>query len=231
MATIKNPVGFGGVNDSVDVCTVQYLLNCVPAANGGPPVELPVDGAKHGPGFTKLVDAIRRFQARIFQGWSDGRVDPQGQTLMHLRRWNPADPIFGGYIKQGSASTPSGEDPAFKTIKGQAPSPTKSGAPGKQDFATQKVASQKGGGFKGGAGFPQSSPGAQPSFPQSLPGPGIKGGNTKGGNMKGMPSSGGFTDPFNMKGGGGGVNPSPSTIKGGTASPQPEKQVGPTLIS
>ncbi len=278
MSTIKKSVGFGGDNDPVDVCTVQYLLNCVPSSNGGPTQELPVDGARHGSGFTRMVDAIRRFQARIFQGWSDGRVDPNGQTLMHLRRWNPADPSYGSYVKQGGASRGiKGEDQSLKTIKGEGSaaqkvamnesdaalkaaqgmvkygpnykeSPYQKGAGGAQakgmDFEGIKGGgATKSAGYGGGFGGPQTKGGGFGGGAQSKGG-GFGGGQTKGGGfgggqakggdagggmvkggegMKGFPSGnekgggsqGGFTDPFNMKGGGGGVNPSPFPGQGG----------------
>ncbi len=272
---IKKSVGFGGDNDPLDICTIQYLLNCVPVVNGGPSEELPVDGARHGAGFTKLVDAIRRFQARIFQGWSDGRVDPGGQTLMHLRRWNPADPSYGAYVKQGATGI-KGEDQSLKTIKGSGSSAQK-GMAAASDAALKAVQSSvKFGGSPDkhyphkdwttgskDAGFVKYSPGGMKEAGAQkvhggikgewvlVKGSGASGGMTKGfegikgykgglpassgdeaGTLKGMPSQkgaagfpgsgvkgesikGGFTDPFNMKGGGGGVGPGTGHIKGG----------------
>lgn len=262
---IKKSVGFGGDNDPIDICTVQYLLNCVPVVNGGPSSELPVDGARHGAGFTKMVDAIRRFQSRIFQGWSDGRIDPGGQTLMHLRRWNPADPSYGAYVKQGAAGGSSGvkgEDQSLKTIKGSGSSAqkgmaaasdaalkamqsaVKSGSPDKQnsfkewtkgskDAGAQKVyggikgesAAAKGSGasggmvkgFEGNKGFksgPAASSGDEAGTLKGMPTQKGASGFPSGG-IQGSPIKGGFTDPFNMKGGGGGVGPGPGHIKGG----------------
>ena len=42
--TIVGSVGNGGLNGTKDTMTIQYLLNCVPKAKGGPMVELVVDG-------------------------------------------------------------------------------------------------------------------------------------------------------------------------------------------
>jgi peptidoglycan hydrolase-like protein with peptidoglycan-binding domain len=82
---IKSSVGFGGTNDPSSVMTVQYLLNCVPAAHGGASPELVVDGII-GP---KTIGAIRGFQNTWF-GHADGRVDPGGKTLHTLQ---PHDPL------------------------------------------------------------------------------------------------------------------------------------------
>ena len=82
--TIRASVGKAGVNASVDVMTIQYLLNCVPAGDGGPAQELAVDGFI-GP----LTNAaIARFQQTQL-GRSDGRVDPSGQTLPVLQSYDP----------------------------------------------------------------------------------------------------------------------------------------------
>lgn len=331
---IKKSVGFGGENDPMDVCTIQYLLNCVPTVNGGPTEELPVDGARHGGGFTKMVIAIRRFQARVFQGWSDGRVDPGGQTLQHLRRWNPADPSYGGFVKQGATNVKLsgegkgggyGEDQSVKLIKGtpdamqkgiaavadatlkavqaavkygpgmdKASGDPHAGSIGKLSGAMQKVVDStlktaggmKDSGIKGGSGVgggisgaiktaadmatkaaggikgSQAKGGASGGSGGGISGAvksaadmalkaagGIKGGQPvkgstggglggaikgaveaalkgmggiKGEGMKGDGVKGGFTDPFNMKGGGGGVSPGPGNIKGNP---------GPTVIN
>lgn len=83
--TISSAVGRGGRNfPPVDVMTVQYLLNCVPAGQGGSVPELVVDGAV-GP---KTIAAIEKFQ-RSFGGFGDGRVDPGGATLRALQAKDP----------------------------------------------------------------------------------------------------------------------------------------------
>lgn len=83
--SITSAVGRGGRNfPPADVMTVQYLLNCVPAARGGPAPELTVDGAV-GP---KTIAAIEKFQ-RSLGGFADGRVDPGGATLLALQAKDP----------------------------------------------------------------------------------------------------------------------------------------------
>jgi peptidoglycan hydrolase-like protein with peptidoglycan-binding domain len=78
---IGGTVGRGGRNyPALDVMTVQYLLNCVPAAYGGASPELAVDGAV-GP---KTIAAIEKFQ-RGNGCVCDGRVDPGGATLRNLQ--------------------------------------------------------------------------------------------------------------------------------------------------
>jgi peptidoglycan hydrolase-like protein with peptidoglycan-binding domain len=81
---IQRSVGYGGANVMAQVMVVQYLLNCVPAARGGPTEELAVDGLI-GP---KTIAAIRRFQTTSF-GRADGRVDPKGRTLQALQGYDP----------------------------------------------------------------------------------------------------------------------------------------------
>ncbi len=82
---IRSSVGRAGRNlPADDVATVQYLLNCVPAAHGGPQRELAIDGMA-GP---KTVAAIEAFQRRQF-GSADGRVDPGGRTLRALQARDP----------------------------------------------------------------------------------------------------------------------------------------------
>lgn len=112
--TITGSVGRGGRNyPHSDVMTVQYLLNCVPAAQGGPAKELVVDGAA-GP---RTIAAIEGFQRRL-GGFADGRVDPGGATLRALQARDPhpnqslaADAAKGG----GQAkSGPAGKDPFAK---------------------------------------------------------------------------------------------------------------------
>lgn len=114
--TITGSVGRGGKNyPPSDVMTVQYLLNCVPASQGGPAKELAVDGAA-GP---KTIAAIEGFQRKL-GGFADGRVDPGGATLraLQVRDPNPNQALtsdaakggFGGNAKSGHA----GKDPFAK---------------------------------------------------------------------------------------------------------------------
>ena len=107
--TITGSVGRGGRNyPAADVMTVQYLLNCVPASQGGPTPELAVDGAV-GP---KTIAAIERFQ-RANTGACDGRVDPGGATLHALQA---RDPYPGQTLahtggKSGGFGQPGSKDP------------------------------------------------------------------------------------------------------------------------
>lgn len=81
---IAGSVGKGGVNRAPDAATVQYLLNCVPKASGGPNPELVVDGIC-GP-LTKA--AILKFQMAR-GGYCDGRVDAGGPTIKVLQGYDP----------------------------------------------------------------------------------------------------------------------------------------------
>jgi peptidoglycan hydrolase-like protein with peptidoglycan-binding domain len=82
--SIGGSVGLGGSNQSKDIMTIQYLLNCVPPNKGGPPTELAVDG-KMGP---KTLAAIKNFQ-QANSPVSDGRVDPGKATLVKLQSFDP----------------------------------------------------------------------------------------------------------------------------------------------
>jgi peptidoglycan hydrolase-like protein with peptidoglycan-binding domain len=78
---ITQCVGLGCKLQSLDVETVQELLNGVLPAFGGPAVKLKVDGIC-GP---KTQAAINNFQMKQFgfKG-TDGRVDPNKQTMQKL---------------------------------------------------------------------------------------------------------------------------------------------------
>jgi peptidoglycan hydrolase-like protein with peptidoglycan-binding domain len=85
--SITLSVGSGGANLPHDNLTVQYLLNCVPVEDGGPIVELVVDGII-GP---KTIAAIRSFQQKNTRT-VDGRVDPEragGRTIVALNDFDP----------------------------------------------------------------------------------------------------------------------------------------------
>jgi peptidoglycan hydrolase-like protein with peptidoglycan-binding domain len=84
--SIAAPVGVGGANFYPDVMTVQYLLNCVLPADGGPVLELVIDGVA-GP---LTCQAIRGFQQAQF-GWADGRVDPEAAGGVTIRQLNLFD--------------------------------------------------------------------------------------------------------------------------------------------
>ena len=81
---IFSSVGNSGANAKFDVMTVQYLLNCVPRSEGGPDLELTVDGLA-GP---LTIGAISQFQ-KAHLNWSDGRVDPFGPTLAAMQHYDP----------------------------------------------------------------------------------------------------------------------------------------------
>lgn len=115
--TITGSVGRGGRNHPpLDVMTVQYLLNCVLASQGGPGKELVVDGAV-GP---KTIAAIEAFQRKL-GGFADGRVDPGGATLRALQGCDPypSQPLSGGSAKgpgnplgnKGGFGGPGAKDP------------------------------------------------------------------------------------------------------------------------
>jgi hypothetical protein len=74
-------VGAGGVNRPADVSAVQFRLNCVSAADGGPTQPLDVDGACGS--LTKA--AVLRFQRR-YPGelLADGRIDVRKKTWKKL---------------------------------------------------------------------------------------------------------------------------------------------------
>lgn len=80
--TISANVGTGGTNRPVDVRTVQYLLNKVSAADGGPTPALEMRSGICG---AKTVAAIRQFQQRQL-GSADGIVEPGERTLATLNQ-------------------------------------------------------------------------------------------------------------------------------------------------
>lgn len=168
--TIAGAVGRGGRNfPPVDVMTVQYLLNCVPAGQGGPSPELAVDGAA-GP---KTIAAIEKYQ-RSLGVIPDGRVDPGGKTLRALQTRDP-------YPQQGLPS-----------------SSAKDGQPaGKGNPFGKGGGNQQAGGWPGGkAGDPYGKGGGgnQGGYPPG--GPGGKGGAGLPPGKGGMPFGGGGGMPF-----------------------------------
>ena len=161
--TITGGVGRGGRNfPPVDVMTVQYLLNCVPAGQGGPSPELAVDGAA-GP---KTISAIEKFQ-RTLGAICDGRVDPGGATLRALQGRDPYphQPIAQGGAKGAQGGQPAGKGGPFG----------KSGGGNQGGFPTGGKAGdpfgKTGGGGQGGFPFGKTGGGNQGGFP-----PGGKGG-------------------------------------------------------
>ncbi|MBE0658795.1 MAG: peptidoglycan-binding protein [Bryobacteraceae bacterium] len=175
--TIRIPVGFGASRSPQDVMTVQYLLNCVPAGQGGPSPELAVDGVA-GP---KTIAAIRGFQ-RTFMPFPDGRVDPGGQTLARLQRFDPYPnqpmPAAQAFPKSGAGSKQGAGHWGSKQGFGPAGSKQGYGPAGvKQGFGPP--------GYKGG--------GVQPAGFKDAAGPaGIKQGFGPPGKSSGLKNPGGI---------------------------------------
>lgn len=93
---ITSPVGIKGVNQAIDVRTIQQALNDVPPHEGRPLPPLKTDGIC-GP---KTKDVIQKFQVKHF-GWkfAAGRVDPLKRTIAKL---NQVIPGSGYTIGTGS---------------------------------------------------------------------------------------------------------------------------------
>jgi hypothetical protein len=118
--SITGSVGRGGRNfPASDVMTVQYLLNCVPATQGGPSPELVVDGAA-GP---KTIAAIEKYQ-RAIAGACDGRVDPGGATLRALQARDPYpnQPLGPAAAKTAPYGKGTPASPPWKDPYGKGPS-------------------------------------------------------------------------------------------------------------
>lgn len=115
--TIKASVGTGGANRPADVFTIQYLLNLVPKARGGPSPELAVD-AICGP-LTRA--AILQFQ-RASGAPCDGRVDPGGPTFGKLLAYDPypqqdlSGAMAGKIGKAGSAAQKAAAEEIIRRI-------------------------------------------------------------------------------------------------------------------
>jgi hypothetical protein len=77
--SIKASVGRGGSNLADDVRAIQSALNAQDVADGGPSVQLAVDGLVGA----LTIAAIEQYQKRQL-GWADGRVDPDGPTIHAL---------------------------------------------------------------------------------------------------------------------------------------------------
>ena len=138
--SINGSVGAGGRNVAHDVVTVQYLLNCVPAGQGGPVPELAVDSMV-GP---KTIGAIRAFQLARF-GHADGRVDPGARTIQTLQSYDP-------YPNHPIGVTAEGKAHGGPIVKGGAGQPMPGAPLGKQGLG--------GPGGKSGPGMPWLKGGA-----------------------------------------------------------------------
>jgi hypothetical protein len=88
---IKGSVGRGGRNAPDDVRTIQSALNGVAPADGGPVLQLAVDGVA-GP---LTIAAIEKYQKRQL-GWSDGRVDTDEPTIHALNGGGALNPAQKG---------------------------------------------------------------------------------------------------------------------------------------
>ena len=86
--TIQNSVGKNATNDRDDVKLVRDLLAKAPKEFGGPAKSIP--GPSHAAGH-HLVRAIRDFQAYNFLA-SNGRIDPNGATIMLLQELAAGSP-------------------------------------------------------------------------------------------------------------------------------------------
>jgi hypothetical protein len=84
LKTIQAAVGENGMNIPTDVATVQYLLNCVPASQGGPQQELKIDGFAG----VLTLEAIKHFQNFRF-GSANSRVEANEQTFAELKKYDP----------------------------------------------------------------------------------------------------------------------------------------------
>ncbi|MCY7347576.1 MAG: hypothetical protein LH614_15340 [Pyrinomonadaceae bacterium] len=84
LKSITATVGEGAANIPADVATVQYLLNCVPASQGGPIKELVIDGFAG----VVTIEAVSRFQKFRF-GSSENRLQSGDVTFIELKKFDP----------------------------------------------------------------------------------------------------------------------------------------------
>ena len=93
LKTIRGTVGENGMNISSEVATVQYLLNCVPASQGGPRQELKIDGFAG----VLTLEAIKRFQEFRF-GSANSLVEANEQTFAELKKYDPLPLSAAGVV-------------------------------------------------------------------------------------------------------------------------------------
>ena len=104
--TITTTVGEGGANIPADVATIQYLLNCVPASQGGPIKELKIDGFAGVP----TIEAINRFQ-NFHSGSSESLLQSGDATFGELKKFDPL-PFSTPVIAPNFTSSKSSMDPS-----------------------------------------------------------------------------------------------------------------------
>lgn len=110
--TLTDSVGKGGKNKCSDVRVVQYLLNQIPAAQGGTAGALIAVDGKSGPTTEKSILHFQRKNAGLAQ---DSKVDKDGATLKKLNALNP-----NGAFKPGrSAKVKADGTPAAGPHPGQ----------------------------------------------------------------------------------------------------------------
>jgi hypothetical protein len=98
--SISRAVGLGEPNLPDDVRVIQYLLNCVPVAHGGPQKELVVNGQAE----SATIEAIRRFQwtrAKI----AGARIAPHDPLLESLHDYDPFPSVESAVWLLGSKYT------------------------------------------------------------------------------------------------------------------------------
>lgn len=216
--SISGAVGKGGKNRFEDVLTIQYLLNCVPTARGGPGKELVLDGL-----CGNLTNAaIATFQ-RAALGFADGRVDAGGQTLQTLLSYDPypsmkltlptvdrsgkdtgkrgGNPMnncwdpFGYYNPSGKNYKKSGyEPPPFEGKQDREIESSYGGKGGGKSGAGGKSAGWKtgsgGSGYGGGKSGEQGQPGGAGGWKTGSGGSGYGGGKSGGQSQPGGKSGG-----------------------------------------
>ncbi len=116
--SIFRAVGRGGFNDVNDQKTISKLLSGISREQGGTrPDRIPISPIPNNLN-SDLVSAIERFQRLHFKGFSDGRVDPFGNTLAQMNNlcsFPPAPPV-GKQIQQAVGKPPARNEPSDTEI-------------------------------------------------------------------------------------------------------------------
>jgi peptidoglycan hydrolase-like protein with peptidoglycan-binding domain len=108
LVTLQGSVGRNGRNLHNDVVQIQNALNRVGPVNGGPVIQLVVDGFA-GP---KTIKAIEDFQRAQFPGkFPDGRIDPGQRTVGRLNDVLAGTPTFNDEMAPAFAGASSGFAP------------------------------------------------------------------------------------------------------------------------